>query len=161
MLKILVDGYNVMHKMPSMAPLLKNNLEGARETFVETARDCLLHGRQDVRLVVVFDGKNDPSHFSGFTREHGKIKVLFSRPPKTADTLLVQLMDEEQNARRLLVVSSDRDVMYSAKCRGIQTQSSEQFVEKLRAKQRPGAKETPPITKGELEYWMNVFQKRK
>ncbi len=160
MLKILVDGYNVMHKMKSIKPLLRSNLEASRETFVETMQSYLKGGGASVRMVVVFDGKNDPAHSSGFTREHGRLKIMFSRPPKTADTLLVQLMDEEQEPRQLLIVSSDRDITVAAKCRSIKTQSSEDFIEKLHGTPRRPAKETPQLTKGEVEYWMNIFKKK-
>ncbi len=160
-MKILVDGYNVMHKMKMLKPLLVQNLESARETFIEIVCKKARDENTNVRTVLVFDGKRGGSGAESYTLEHGKVKVMFSRPPQNADTLLTQLMDEERAPQNVLVVSSDNDVVYSAKHRSIKTQSSRAFAEKLLYGKQKGGKENPPISEGEIEYWLKVFGTRR
>lgn len=162
MQKMLVDGYNVMHKMNALKYELRENLEGARETFIRLIEEKVKEGSINTRVVVVFDGKHDETGAHGYTLEHGKIKVMFSRAPQNADTLLTQLMDEERAPQNVLVVSSDNDVLYSAKCRRIKTQQSSEFILKLLEKQKLGKnkKEHPAMSSGEMDYWLKVFRKK-
>lgn len=159
---MLVDGYNVMHKIKKLKPSLQNNLEEARGIFISMIEEKVQEGSINTRLVVVFDGKGDADSTPGYTLERGKIKVMFSRPPKNADMLLCQLMDEESAPKNVMVVSSDNEVLCSAKCRLIKTQKSEAFIEKLMQtqKQEKSKKESPRMSEGEIAYWMKIFKKK-
>ncbi|HDQ44170.1 MAG TPA: NYN domain-containing protein, partial [bacterium] len=51
---ILIDGYNLMHRIPEIRSGMKNDLEGARERLIlRLSSYAALHR---ARLTVVFDG---------------------------------------------------------------------------------------------------------
>lgn len=119
----LIDGYNVIRRDP--------DLRGAEAQGLERARAALLRvvvaaaRRSGDRFTVVFDGA--PGHAS--TAPGGRIDVVFSRPPESADDVLVTL------ARRLregaIVVTSDRAVQDATRRAGATAVASETFVAAL------------------------------
>ncbi|MBI1737379.1 MAG: NYN domain-containing protein [Candidatus Rokubacteria bacterium] len=119
----LLDGYNVIRRDP--------DLHGAEEAGLAAARAALLRRVVDAErrsgdpFTVVFDGAPGP----GPASSPGRIEVVFSRPPRTADDVLMDL------ARRLrdgaIVVTSDRRVQDAARRAGAAAVASERFLAAL------------------------------
>lgn len=134
----LLDGYNVIRRDPDLRAAEAESLERARATLlrvvVEAAR------RSGDRFTVVFDGA--PGYAS--RAPGGQIDVVFSRPPESADDVLVTL------ARRLrdgaIVVTSDRRVQDAARRAGATALASETFVAALDA---PEAEEEDDDERGD------------
>jgi predicted RNA-binding protein with PIN domain len=75
---------------------------------------------------VVFDGAR---HSGGAPTAAGRIRVIFSRPPSTADDELMRLSRQLRNGA--VVVSSDRKVQDAARRAGSAVLTAEQFLEAL------------------------------
>jgi predicted RNA-binding protein with PIN domain len=84
------------------------------------------------RFTVVFDGAPGRSAASP-----GRLEVLFSRPPETADDVLVRLARQEKSGA--VVVSSDRTVQDAARRAGCAVLGAQAFLDAL----APGRAEDP------------------
>jgi hypothetical protein len=104
LVRILVDGYSLLHAWPELAPGRPPHSAAAREALI--AALTAYHDATGTPVTVVFDGQGAPAGTPGHEAA-GAVEVLFSRRGKTADDLI------ERAALRLLayggvlVVSND------------------------------------------------------
>ena len=125
----LIDGYNVIRRDPE--------LRGREAESLEAGRRALLHllarTHRDPRdeFTIVFDG----ARVSGGAPSAGRIRVIFSRPPLTADDELVRLARQCKSGA--VVVSSDRTIQDAARRSGCAVLGAEQFLEGLTAESEP------------------------
>ncbi len=119
----LVDGYNVIRRDPE--------LHGREAESLDAGRRALLHliararrALQD-QFTVVFDG----ARISGAAPTSGRIRVVFSRPPLTADDEIMRLARQLRGGA--VVVSSDRKIQDAARRAGSAVLTAEQFLDAL------------------------------
>ncbi len=93
--------------------------------------------RETVRIV--FDGPQ-PSAARVQQIEHAAVDVVFSGAGVSADTVLTELIESDSAARRLVVVSSDKEIVRVAKRRRARPVRSEDFWLKLTADLGRGAR---------------------
>jgi predicted RNA-binding protein with PIN domain len=130
----LVDGYNVIRRDPELRAREAESLESGRRALVHLiarARRAL----QD-EFTVVFDG----ARIGGASPTAGRIRVVFSRPPQTADDELIRLA--RHSGSGAVVVSSDRKIQDAARRAGSAVLSAEQFVGALEAREGPADPQT-------------------
>jgi predicted RNA-binding protein with PIN domain len=119
----LVDGYNVIRQDPDLKAREAESLEAGRRALVHLiarARRAL----QD-EFTVIFDG----ARVGGATPTAGRIRVVFSRPPLTADDELTRLARQLRSGAA--VVSSDRKIQDAARRAGCAVLTAEQFLDAL------------------------------
>jgi predicted RNA-binding protein with PIN domain len=122
----LVDGYNVIRRDPE--------LRGHEAAGLAAGRTALLHRLATVArdrpetFTVVFDGArqraDEPAAVPG-----GRVEVVFSRAPETADDVLRRLAARWREAA--VVVSSDRAVETAARRAGAVAVTVEAFLRAL------------------------------
>jgi predicted RNA-binding protein with PIN domain len=152
---LLIDCYNLLHA--DMPPELAG---------LDTAGLCQLLGRSGWKkdgVTVVCDGRVGPL---GLTESPvDGVELIYSGPNRSADDVIIDLIDAYSAPRRLTVVSSDRQIRKAARRRRASTWSSEEFVKKLAAvlRQRPAAEPRPgkPATGAldeyEVDWWLRRF----
>ncbi len=122
----LVDGYNVIRR--------DADLRGHEETSLEAGRKALLDAiaaaarRTGDDFTVVFDG----ARRAAAPPPPGRVQVMFSRPPETADDVLRALA--ARAGAGTAVASSDRAVRDAARRAGAIAVSAEDFAAALRAR---------------------------
>ncbi|MFO7889626.1 MAG: NYN domain-containing protein [bacterium] len=159
MKKIFIDGYNLIHSIPTLKNQLNYNLESARDGLI----DLLYHykKRKKTDITVVFDG------WPGFMGKDDNVKgirVHFSHAPEKADQVIKRLIGQYERDKGILVVSSDREIFdYSRVC-GLKSIRSENFAEKLLSLQIKSSalkknkkKSDPMMSEEELQEWMDLF----
>jgi predicted RNA-binding protein with PIN domain len=126
--RILVDGYSLLHKWPQLAPGKKRHTEAARDALIETLtryRDAI-----GTPITVVFDGagapKDTPKAHS--TRE---FEVLFSRKRKTADDIIERATHRLIEYGEVLVVTDDYAERDTVAHLGALTSSCAGFIENV------------------------------
>jgi predicted RNA-binding protein with PIN domain len=104
LVRILVDGYSLLHNWPELAPGAARHSEVARDALVE-----MLTHYQDVKgtpVTVFFDGtgsrRSKPERAAA-----GTVEVLFSRAGQTADDLIERAALRFQDYGEVLVVTDD------------------------------------------------------
>lgn len=121
----LVDGYNVIRGDPDLRGAEARGLAEGRRALLALVAAAVR--RTGDRFVVVFDGAPVP----GLGAAAGQVQVVFSRPPQTADDVLVRLAHEAREGA--IVVTSDRTVQNAARRAGCVVLASDDFVRRLDA----------------------------
>jgi predicted RNA-binding protein with PIN domain len=117
----LIDGYNVIRRDPDLRAREAESLEAGRTALLvmvaRIARDL------PDSFTVVFDG----ARRAGGAASHGPVRVLFSRPPASADDELRRLAASLREGA--IVVSSDRAVQDAARRAGAVALGADAFLE--------------------------------
>ena len=95
------------------------------------------------------------------------MRVVFSDPPASADDLIKEAVQKSHGARRLRVITSDREIRRYAERHKIRSTRSEDFLHELDAPipaPQPQASEqsgsAKPLTTDELDEWERLFTER-
>lgn len=125
LVRILVDGYSLLHNWPELAPGRPRHSEAARDALIE-----MLTQYQDVTgepVTVFFDGSGAPPNTpkKASTRT---VEVLFSRAGRTADDLIERAAHRFQEYGEVLVVTDDRAERETVSGFGSVTASCENFI---------------------------------
>jgi predicted RNA-binding protein with PIN domain len=147
---LLIDCYNVLHA--NMPPALAGLDEaGLCRAIAHSA--WAGHGAK-----VVCDGKVKPGGPSESPVEG--VELIFAGKGKSADDVILDLIDADTAPRRLVVVSSDREIQKAARRRRCKVLTSEQFVHTLASRGGGGAAEprrTSPLNESEVGRWLEEF----
>src|SRR5262249_54810958 len=129
---VILDGYNLIMRVPQLAPGAGRTLAEAREKLVNLLRWAVGSGNAD--FIVVFDGAR------GFERAlGGRVSVRFSRPPEKADDVIRRLVEEQvERGLTVTVVTADLEVARHARAMGADVALSDLFIASLLGP--PGAK---------------------
>ena len=128
LVRILIDGYSLLHAWPELAPGAPRHSARAREALIE-----ILTGYLDATgdaVPVFFDGSGAPP---GTPKAHSSrgMEVLFSSPGQTADDLIERAAHRFQDFGEVLVVTNDlaeRDLVSGF---GGSFSSCENFIRRL------------------------------
>src|SRR5215475_1936529 len=121
----LIDGYNVIRRDADLKARESASLEAGRAALLalvtRVARDL------PDTFTVVFDG----ARRGGGDPAAGRVQVIFSRPPASADDELRRLASSLREGA--IVVSSDRAVQDGARRAGAVAVSAEEFLDAVDA----------------------------
>jgi predicted RNA-binding protein with PIN domain len=160
---IIIDAYNLMHKVSELKILMQQSQDITVDTMVSKLQGHYF-GRS-AKIILVFDGL-------GKNRHEQNIDVKFARTGLgpdygNADELIKHLIEKSKNPKLIKIVSSDRGITWFAKDCGCRIQSSDSFWGEIKDKriQRKEAyresKEKPDfVTKGEFDYMLKEFKKK-
>lgn len=149
---LIIDAYNVLHE--TMPPALAG---------LDEARLCVALDRSAFRAespVVVCDGRPKPL---GVTESPvHSVELVYSGPNRTADDVIIAMIDAHSAPRRLTVVSSDREIRKAARRRRAVSWTSDEFltklVEAMGAKPpTPGKPRPDDMTPEQVDAWLRQF----
>jgi predicted RNA-binding protein with PIN domain len=152
---LLIDCYNVLHaeKPPRLAGLT-------------TAWLCRALARSrwaGQPILVVCDGQASPLEL--VESPVAAVELTYSGPERTADQVIIQQIERDTGPKRLLVVSSDHEILKAARRRRAKTLTSEQFLHELaRQLNQPGHSPREPdkpdpsdMPQAEIDAWLQQF----
>lgn len=154
---LIVDCYNVLHT--TMPPMLAGLSEGglckalARTTWAG----------QSGGVTVVADGRPKPL---GVTESPvAAVDLVYAGSHRSADDLIIDLIDADSAPRRLTVVSSDRVIRAAARRRRARDITSDDFIDKLCHQLRrhaagpppPGRPNIAPLPPELVQRWRDAF----
>jgi predicted RNA-binding protein with PIN domain len=123
---IIIDGYNLIRQSKHLRLLDLQNMQSGREALVDML--AAYKKLKPHRITVVFDGTH--ALYPAPPRDRIKgISIVFSRSGESADTVIKRLARKERE--RVLVVSSDRDVVHAAASYGAATIGAEKFEDTI------------------------------
>ena len=123
-LTILIDGYNVLGAPGKGKP--EQSLAGAREALIN--RLSLYSQRKGHPVTVVFDAWREPTGLEHHENRTG-VRVVFTKRGERADQVIQRLAREY--GRACAVVSSDLEIIQTAKSHGAFVMKSQEFKVKL------------------------------
>lgn len=126
--KIIIDGYNLIHKIPALSEYMNGNPELARDQLLLLLSDYRTLRGSNIEYRVFFDGQGSGNYHTS----HEGILVSFTTPGVQADQAITLLLEWENYPRGWLVVSSDDwDITGVLRQHGVQTLRSEEFAAEM------------------------------
>ena len=152
-LHYIIDGYNLIHAIPSLKKTLAHNGESARELLIHSVAQ-LTH-KKKFRCTIVFDGVAPNNSVKQSV--HAPVHVIFSSPIN-ADSKIKQMIEQSKNRSLLVIISSDREIMNFAKVCSCQTHTSNYFANLLsETNDTVTEKSDAPLTKAQIDEWLKIF----
>jgi predicted RNA-binding protein with PIN domain len=153
---IVVDGYNIVLRSPHLKPGPGRTLREAREKLVNLLSWAVGHG--EARFLVVFDGAES----GGGGREgSGRIEVRYARPPRSADDLIREIVEDQiERVERLTVVTADLEVARHARAMGADVAIADLFLASVLGPSTETPEKPGTLSKKELEEWAEIFRRR-
>ncbi|NOY87577.1 MAG: NYN domain-containing protein [Deltaproteobacteria bacterium] len=124
-MRILIDGYNIIRRIPELSALDRADMEEGRDYLIgelSRYRSGKGHG-----IVVVFDGAGSYHLGDRGSRVKG-ITVIYSRQGRSADDVIAALCRE---GKADLLVTADRELCQRAERAGVPSATPELFWKKL------------------------------
>lgn len=121
----LIDGNNLIGFISNFSqndPRSRLDLLSQLWLFQRTTR---------TRLSVVFDGPSEPNLVDE-CRLWPKFQLYFARPGEKADEVILSLIQQSQQPRTIILVTSDRELQAMGRTRGVRLLTSAEFARKLK-----------------------------
>ena len=155
---LIIDGYNLLHASGVFgADRGPRGFEQSRLALLDLLVGWL--GPEAADCLVVFDAARAPDGLPG-RFVHGGIRVWFAREYPDADSLIEELIDDDNAPQSLTVVSSDRRLQAAARRRRANAVDCETWLADLRARSRrrddADAKPAEP-SPYDVEAWKRYF----
>jgi predicted RNA-binding protein with PIN domain len=144
----ILDGYNLIHRVPHWRDQLDVSLECGRDALLAYCRRWM-QSRGDVWLFyVVFDG--DSAVMASHSSAGPGIRVVYSRTGESADDRILEIVHEFGEKCQYVVVSDDNYVARNAKGLNAETMSADVFAEVLSAKSSKTGSKRRGISKNDF-----------
>jgi predicted RNA-binding protein with PIN domain len=155
---VVIDGNNLLYAARRVA---ESDVLIGRSMLCDTVAKWAQRRRE--RVTVVFDGPAPPAALAAQIGNPA-ITVSYSGAGVSADAALVQRLAADSAARRLLLVTSDRELVRAAKSRRARTMRSEEFWQLVqhdlarpsRGPREPREKHTG-LEPGAADEWLDEF----
>jgi hypothetical protein len=166
-MRLLIDGYNVMHAkgLPSK-PLGPEGFRKARTRFLNELA-AALGPFEALEATVVFDAATNPGERPERSTHKG-MTVLYAIGDESADARIERLIAEHPAPKALTVVSSDHRLKKAAARRKARALTADEFLSHLESPRRtprpspapspPEPSRAPALPASEAAYWLNEFR---
>lgn len=128
---LLIDGYNLIHAIPSISCFVGSDLARARELLLLKLSAYAI--KNQVKITVIFDGKPGenapPSHQPG-------LNVIFTHGEK-ADQKIKDMARKITDKKNWQVITSDFDIRFQVDGFGIKSRPAQEFASELESCTRP------------------------
>jgi uncharacterized protein len=104
LVRILVDGYSLLHNWPELAPGQPRHSERARDELIRVLTQY--HDVTGEPITIFFDGSGAPAT-APKSESSRDVEVLFSRAGQTADEMIERAAHRFQEYGQILVVTDD------------------------------------------------------
>lgn len=104
LVRILIDGYSLLHRWPEMAPGMPRHSAAARDALISRLQEY--RDATHTPITIFFDGQGAPAGTPGGV-SNPELEVLFSRSGRTADDLIERAAYRLRAYGEVLVVTDD------------------------------------------------------
>lgn len=157
-MSLIIDGHNLIPKLPGMSLDLPDDEEQLIKLLIEFA------GTVKKRIIVYFD--NAPPGYAGL-RRYGSVSAYFVSEGRSADNAIrIKLNRLGKEAKNWTVVSSDHEVGEYVRFAGARLIKSEDFARAIFVALRDRKQSEKSSTgiypeKDEVRRWLEIFERRK
>ena len=155
---IIVDGYNLILRTPTLKPGPNRTLAESRAKL-ETLLAWVMGPQAE--FLVIYDGADG----MGKGDAGGRIQTRFSKPPQSADDVIREVVEAKiDRGKDLTVVTSDAAVARHARAMGADIALADLFLASaLGTAAAEGEVQEKPasLSKKELQEWADIFKRGK
>jgi predicted RNA-binding protein with PIN domain len=146
----LIDGHNVISALEDI------DLEDPHDEVKLVFKLRAWAGRIRRKAIVIFDGGIPGGYSRKLSRDN--LKVIFAaRQHTNADRIIHARLRRLRDAPNWTVVSSDHEVLDSAREVGARVMTAQEFAEQLQVTLTIEREKPEALASGELEEWLEVF----
>jgi uncharacterized protein len=149
----LIDGHNLIGQLPDIS------LDDPNDEAVLVQKLAGFAARTGKNCVVVFDHGLPGGSSRMSTRA---VQVVFASLRSNADRVMMERIKKIPDAKGWVVVSSDHDVLETARLRRMGTMTSPEFAALMQAPPKPkidpGEAADIHLSASEVEEWMRMFK---
>lgn len=128
---LIIDGYNLLHVVDDLKPLLRSDIQLARHKLVRMVENTALRMAQ--QTTIVFDGR-EYGQDDALTSKH--LEIFYSSGKHTADTVIERLVARFPTPGKIMVITSDRAEANAVLSDGAQVMSSQEFIDQCKIDSR-------------------------
>ena len=146
-LHLIIDGYNLIRQSPWLSLLDARDLEEGREALLQSLSDYRQR-RPQHKITVIFDGWQGGALQESRDLWQG-VAVIYSRRGERADEVIKRFLARE--GRRVVMVSSDRELQQFAEKTGATWVAASQFESQFLRNSHTGREsedEEEPVSHG-------------
>lgn len=151
MRQLILDGYNIIHKIPELEENLGSSLESARAALAGFMAGWKSRHARNCSICIVFDargGENNDEILCG-------IKCVYAKGG--ADDFIISMVKNSKAPANIVVVSSDNYVINNCRAHGAVIKPVDFLLEKAGPKARHAEEKLSPSAEREI----NEFLKKK
>ncbi|MFH1868130.1 MAG: NYN domain-containing protein [Candidatus Omnitrophota bacterium] len=141
MQQLILDGYNVIHKIPQLAAHLSVSLESARKSLANFMLTWKRTHAYRGEICIVFDGRdgilNSGEALCG-------IKCIYTKTKQDADDRIISIVRNSKNSAAIRVISNDNYVTNNCKAHGAAVKAVQFMLEPPKSKTEQTNKEIDP-----------------
>ena len=127
----ILDGYNVIYRIPELTAKLEESLESARKALAMRMAEWK-RSRRDAEVVIVFDGRDSDFIDRSRTNLCG-IDCVFTRSKEAADDRIIGMVRSSKDPSSITVISHDNCVRNNSRTHGARVEYPA-FLQKSRKK---------------------------
>jgi predicted RNA-binding protein with PIN domain len=130
---ILLDGYNVIRRIPRLQEQDRRSLEAGREMLCRLCVNWKSKKAEVSQLIIVFDGDSSVDGVSSYQAGAGT-RVVFTRTGEKADTRILAIIEEDPASAEYTVVSDDGEVVHKSRLLGAKVMPVQAFEDALKVR---------------------------
>ncbi len=130
LVRILVDGYSLLHEWPELAPGKPRHSPVAREELINALTQY--HDACGTPITIVFDGAGS-KRAADEPESTDAVEILYSRAGQTADQLIERAAHRLRSYGEVLVVTNDSAEREIVRGVGGMTQNCANFIQTVRS----------------------------
>ena len=151
-MQVIIDGYNYILRGAQKST---SELDVLRQALIQKLAGHV--SSKNIRVTVVFDGQAQTS--SPHASDHGKVKVVFSRPPENADAVIKRMIQSHKQPRNILVVTSDQPLARFVRSCGCQLMSTEAWRNRMeQGGEEAWEEKYGPMNTTNMQEWLKLFK---
>jgi predicted RNA-binding protein with PIN domain len=151
MVHYIIDGNNVIGKVPELFKLQKSDKQRSREQLVYLLQRYF-HNKK-INLTLHFDG------FANIPLPLSKGKIIYSEN-KTADSLIKENIERIKNRKNIILVTSDNELKNFGKACGCTIVSSKDFGKVLTKGSSIDEEKLRTEEINDVEEWKRIFLRK-
>jgi predicted RNA-binding protein with PIN domain len=113
--QIILDGYNIIHKIPQLQSHLNHGLEDARQALASFMITWARTHHNKTSISIIFDGRDG---IISSSQSLCGIKCIYTKTKQEADDKIISIVRNSQNKQDITVISGDNYVTNSCKAHG-------------------------------------------
>jgi predicted RNA-binding protein with PIN domain len=126
MAQLILDGYNIIHKVPQLRDHLNQSLEDARKALANFILTWARTHHHKGSISIVFDGRDGIINSS---QSLCGIKCIYTKTKQEADDKIISIVRNSQNKKDITVISDDNYVTNNCKAHGATVRPTQHLLQ--------------------------------